>query len=104
MARGALGVDARIDLDLGALHLGRDVAVEHERKRALGAFHVDDLPVHAGGDAGGDRNRFLADTRHDLIPLAFGEDDRRSSQPGPSIANQNTVQRISPPTLLSRAS
>src|SRR6195256_1765506 len=67
---GALGVDARIDLDLGALHLGRHVAVEHERKRALGAFHVDDLPVHAGGDAGGDRNRFFSDTRHDLIPVA----------------------------------
>jgi hypothetical protein len=27
------------------------------------------LPVHAGGDAGGDCNRLFSDTRHDLIPI-----------------------------------
>src|SRR4029077_1265624 len=61
---GAFGVDPWIDLDLRVLHLGRDVAMEHDRHRALGPFHVDDLAVHAGGDARGDRNRLFSYTRH----------------------------------------
>src|ERR1700757_2595731 len=60
----ALGVGARIDLDLAAFDLGRHIAVQRDCKRALRALHLDDLTFHAGGDAGGNRNRFFSDTRH----------------------------------------
>src|SRR6266446_2254787 len=60
----ALGIGARIDLDFAALHLSRHIAVQRDRKRALGALHLDELPLHAGGDAGGNRNGFFSDTRH----------------------------------------
>jgi hypothetical protein len=60
----ALGIGARIDLDLAALHLGRHIAVQRDRKRALGALHLDELALHAGGHAGGNRNGFFSDTGH----------------------------------------
>ena len=77
----ALGFDARIELDRALVHLDGDVVVHHDLHGALRALHLDGLPFHVGGDAGGDRNRFFADAGH-----------------------QNTVQMISPPTLASRAS
>ena len=60
-----LGVGARIDLDLAALHRGRDIAVQRERKRALGALKLDRLTLHTGSDAGGNYNGFFSDTGHD---------------------------------------
>src|SRR5262245_34273332 len=60
----ALGVGTRIDLDLAAFDLGRHIAVQRDGKRALGALYLDDLAFHAGGDAGGNGNRFFSDTRH----------------------------------------
>src|SRR6516164_4936631 len=60
----ALGIGARIDLDFAALHLGRHIAVQRDRKRALGALHLDELALHAGGDASGNRNGFFSDTGH----------------------------------------
>src|SRR5262245_5988414 len=58
---GALGVAARVDLDLAAFHLDRDVVVHHELQGPLRALHADGLPRHVGGDAGRDRDRFFAD-------------------------------------------
>ena len=81
MRARALGLDARIDLDLAAIELDRDVVVQRDLQRALRALHLDGLALDIGGDAGRDRDGFFADTGH-----------------------QNTVQRISPPTLASRAS
>src|SRR5581483_3908527 len=77
----ALGFAARVDLDLAAFELHRHVVVQHDRQRAFRAFDLDGLAFDGGGDARGHRDGFLADARH-----------------------QNTVQRISPPTLASRAS
>ncbi len=65
---GALGLDARVDLDLALVDLGLDIAVQYDRQRALGAFHLDRLPFHHGGDAGRDGHGFLSDTRHDVCP------------------------------------
>src|SRR5262249_17409230 len=109
----ALGVGARIDLDLAAFDLGRHIAVQRDGKRALGALYLDDLAFHAGGDAGGNRNRFFSDTRHGCWSVGVlartiarrscaGRGLHRDS--GSLVSYQKTVQRISPPTLLSRAS
>src|SRR5215831_1456606 len=65
----ALGIGARIDLDFAALHLGRHIAVQRDRKRALGALHLDELALHAGGDAGGNRNGFFSDTGHGWLSV-----------------------------------
>src|SRR5262245_27456134 len=62
---GAFGIGARIDFDLAAFNLGRDVTAQRDRERALWAFYFDGLALHARGDAGGNRNRFFSDTRHD---------------------------------------
>src|SRR3984957_18791357 len=78
---GALGFETRIDLDLAAVKLHGDVVVQHHLQGALGTFDLDRLALDIGGDAGGDGDWFFADTGH-----------------------QNTVHRISPPTLASRAS
>src|SRR5580700_9872851 len=78
---GALGIGTRIDLELAAVELDRYVIVQHDLQGALGAFDLDRLAFHVGGDAGRDDDWLFADTGH-----------------------QNTVQRISPPTLASRAS
>src|SRR5580704_2932954 len=78
---GALGLEARVDFDLAAVELDQYVVVQHDLQRALRAFDLDRLAFHVGGDAGRDGDWLFADTGH-----------------------QNTVQRISPPTLASRAS
>src|SRR5262249_3449066 len=76
----ALGFAPRLDLDGVLVHAHRHVVGEHELERPLGALHLDGLAAHVGGDARRNRDRLVADTRH-----------------------QNTVQMISPPTLASRA-
>src|ERR1019366_678732 len=76
-----LALAARLELDRALVHLGRHVVMQHDLHGALRALDLDGLPFHVGGDAGRDRDRFVADARH-----------------------QNTVQMISPPTLASRAS
>src|SRR3984957_3769507 len=78
---GALGFETWIDLDLAAVELHGNVVVQHDLQGAFRAFDLDRLAFHVGGDAGRDGDWFFADARH-----------------------QNTVQRISPPTLASRAS
>ena len=78
---GALGLEARVDFDLPVVELDQYVVVQHDLQRALRAFDLDRLAFHVGGDAGRDGDWFFADTGH-----------------------KNTVQRISPPTLASRAS
>src|ERR1700733_14106316 len=77
----ALGFEARVDLDLAAVELDSDVVVYRDLQRTLGAFDLHGLALDIRGNAGRHRNCFFANTRH-----------------------QNTVQRISPPTLASRAS
>ena len=77
---GALGLIARIDLDLAVVELHRDVVRDNDRQCALRAFDLHGLAFDIGGDARRHRDWFFADTGH-----------------------QNTVQRISPPTLASRA-
>src|SRR5262249_22157199 len=85
-----LGIVARIDVHAARIDLNRNVVVQHDLQGALGALHLDRLTLDIGDHARGDCNRLLADTRHGVIPSVF--------------APQNTVQRISPPTLASRAS
>src|SRR5262245_34218873 len=58
---GTLAVAARVDLDLALVHLGLDVVVQHQRKRAFRALHLDDLAFHAGADASRNGNRFFSD-------------------------------------------
>src|SRR5581483_7293444 len=77
---GPLGLVARIDLDLAAIELDRDVVRRHDRQGALRAFDLDGLAFDVGGNARRHRNCSFSDTGH-----------------------QNTVNRISPPTLASRA-
>src|SRR5262249_11690882 len=81
----ALGLRTRVDLDATALHLGGDVVVQHDLQGALRPLDLDGLALDGRRDARGDRYRLLADAGHKLRP------------------SQNTVQRISPPTLASRA-
>ncbi len=81
MRQRALGLETRVDLDLTALELDRNVVMHRDLQRTLGPFDLHGLAFDIRRNAGRHRNRFFADTRH-----------------------QNTVQRISPPTLASRAS
>src|SRR5579883_1792224 len=87
----AFGLVARIDLDRALLQFGADVLGQHQLEGALRPLHLHGLPIDARGDAGRDRDRSLADTRH------------LSRPPSSRCPAQNTVNRISPPTLASRA-
>ena len=77
----ALGLGARLDLDLAAVELDRDIVVQRRLQRAFRPFDLDGLALDVGGYARRHRDGSFADTGH-----------------------QNTVQSISPPTLASRAS
>src|SRR6202008_734428 len=77
----ALGLGARLDLDLPAVELDRNIVVQRHLKGPFRSLDLHHLAFDVGSDARRHCNGSFADTRH-----------------------QNTVQRISPPTLASRAS
>jgi hypothetical protein len=68
MRARAVGLDLRVDLHARAFDLGANVVMQLHLQRALRALDRDRLALNAGGDAGGERNRLLADTRHDSFP------------------------------------
>src|SRR5947207_14586939 len=92
---GAFGIGARIHLDLVALDLGRDVAVQRDRKRALRPFTLTAWPSTLAVTPEGIATGFFPTRDMADVPLAL-----LSCRD----CNQKTVQRISPPTLWSRAS
>src|SRR5262245_10952822 len=57
----ALAVVGRVDLDGAALHLDGDIVVQRELQGAFRALDAQALARHVGGDAGRDRDWFLAD-------------------------------------------
>src|SRR5262249_7592487 len=77
----ALGLSARLDLDLPAFELDSNIVVQRHLQRPFRSFDLHHLTFDICGHAGRHRDGSFTDTRH-----------------------QNTVQRISPPTLASRAS
>src|SRR5262245_195178 len=58
---GALAVVGRVDLDGAALHLDGDIVVQRELQGAFRALDAQSLARNVGGDAGRDRDWFLAD-------------------------------------------
>src|SRR6185437_2556942 len=57
----ALALAARLDRDDALVELDRDVVGQHRLQGAFRPLHLDGLAFHVGGDAGGDRDRFVAD-------------------------------------------
>ena len=74
-----LGVGVRnavdeVDLDLAVLEAEGGAGGEGALERALGAGGLHGVPVDLNGDAGGNDDRMLADTGHNLVSFLLAVD------------------------------